>query len=141
MAYDGSDEAKAALESAVNLARAFGAELELIGVAASDWYTGPALDGGVASTSCARRSRQQVRESLETAAAPLGATTALRAGDPADELAEHSAQLDLLVTGSRGYGPLRSVITGGVSGRVIRSAQCPVIVVPRGAEAALQVAA
>ena len=29
------------------------------------------------------------------------------------------------VTGSRGYGPLRSVITGGVSGRVIRSAQLP----------------
>ena len=47
VAYDGSDEANAALDSAVNLARAFGAELELIGVAASDWYTGPAIAGGV----------------------------------------------------------------------------------------------
>ena len=141
VAYDSSDEAKAALESAVELARAFGAELELIGVAASDWYTGPALEGGVGVEVLREEIEQQVRLELEAAAAPLGAATALRTGIPADELAEHSEQLELLVTGSRGYGPLRSVITGGVSGRVIRSARCPVIVIPRGAEAALQVAA
>ena len=52
-------------------------------------------------------------------------------------LADHSAYLDLLVTGSRGYGPLHSVLAGGVSGRVLRNAQCPVIIVPRGVDAAL----
>ena len=143
VAYDGSDEAKAALESAVELAEAFGAELELIGVAASDWYTGPALAGGV-GVDVLREEIEQDMASASSArrrASRIPATTTLRTGDPADELAERSAALDLLVTGSRGYGPLRSVITGGVSGRVIRSAHCPVIVVPRGAEPALQVAA
>lgn len=58
-------------------------------------------------------------------------------GDPAEQLAKHSATLDLLVMGSRGYGPLHAVLAGGVSGQVIREAQCPVIVVPRGVEAPL----
>ena len=52
-------------------------------------------------------------------------------------LVERSHDLDLLVIGSRGYGPLHSVLLGGVSGRVIRDAACPVIVVPRGAEVPL----
>jgi nucleotide-binding universal stress UspA family protein len=58
-------------------------------------------------------------------------------GDPAERLIAASEKLDLLVTGSRGYGPLRAVLAGGVSGRVIRGAHCPVIVVPRGVEAPL----
>jgi nucleotide-binding universal stress UspA family protein len=36
--------------------------------------------------------------------------------------------------GSRGYGPLRAVLLGGVAGRVLRDAACTVLVVPRGAE-------
>ena len=144
VAYDGSDEAKAALDSAVALARAFGAELELIGVAASDWYTGPVIAGGVGIDVLREEIEEQVifePRARPRATCPPRSRLVLRTGDPAEELAARSAELDLLVTGSRGYGPLRSVITGGVSGRVIRSAQCPVIVVPRGAEAALQVAA
>ena len=40
--------------------------------------------------------------------------------------------------GSRGYGPLRAVLLGSVSGRLVREAACPVIVVPRGVEAPLE---
>jgi hypothetical protein len=39
-----------------------------------------------------------------------------------------------MLAGSRGYGPLRSVLVGGVSGRLMRTVRCPVIVVPRGAQ-------
>ena len=50
----------------------------------------------------------------------------MRHGDPADELTERDLEhLDLLVTGSRGYGPLRAVLVGGVSGRVIREPTAP----------------
>jgi nucleotide-binding universal stress UspA family protein len=53
-------------------------------------------------------------------------------GDPAAVLAEASAdRLDLLVLGSRDYGPVRSVLLGGVGHAVLRAAACPVIVVPR----------
>lgn len=59
------------------------------------------------------------------------------AGDPAAAPTERSHQLDLLVTGSRGHGPLRAGLAGNVSGRVLRSAHCPVIVVPSGVQAPL----
>jgi nucleotide-binding universal stress UspA family protein len=38
----------------------------------------------------------------------------------------------VLVCGSRGYGPVGSVLLGGVSGRLVRRAMVPVMVVPRG---------
>jgi len=38
---------------------------------------------------------------------------------------------DLLVCGSRGYGPARRVLLGGVSARLLRHARVPVMVVPR----------
>ena len=66
-----------------------------------------------------------------------GSSATLLTGDAAELLAEHSRHVDLLVTGSRGYGPARAVLAGGVSGRLLRSAQCPVVVVPRGVEASL----
>jgi nucleotide-binding universal stress UspA family protein len=44
----------------------------------------------------------------------------------------------VLVVGSRGYGPLRAVLLGSVSRRLMTEAHCPVIVVPRGVEAALE---
>jgi nucleotide-binding universal stress UspA family protein len=58
-------------------------------------------------------------------------------GDPADALIDVSRRLDLLVCGSRGYGPLRAVLLGGVSRRVAAEAHCPVIVLPRGADTPL----
>ena len=58
--------------------------------------------------------------------------------DPADTLVRVSENLDLLVCGSRGYGPLRAVLLGGVSRRVVAEAHCPVIVLPRGVEARLR---
>jgi nucleotide-binding universal stress UspA family protein len=42
-----------------------------------------------------------------------------------------------MLAGSRGYGPLRSVLGGGVSGRLMHTVHCPVIIVPRGVEAPL----
>lgn len=54
--------------------------------------------------------------------------------DPADVLVRVSEHLDLLVCGSRGYGPLRAVLLGGVSRRVTAAAGCPVLVLPRGVE-------
>jgi Universal stress protein family len=41
--------------------------------------------------------------------------------------------VDMLICGSRGYGPIRRVLLGGVSSPLIRQAQLPVTVVPRAA--------
>jgi nucleotide-binding universal stress UspA family protein len=59
-------------------------------------------------------------------------------GDPGDTLIDLSAYLDLLVSGSRGYGPVRAVLLGGVARRLATAGRCPVIVLPRGVEAPLE---
>ena len=56
-------------------------------------------------------------------------------GDPVERLTEASTDLDLLVVGSRRYGPVRRVLLGGVSVALIDHAHCPVLVVPRGVHA------
>ena len=45
--------------------------------------------------------------------------------DPAEVLLRISEHVDLLVCGSRGYGPLRSVLLGGVSRRLRRRGRVP----------------
>jgi nucleotide-binding universal stress UspA family protein len=52
-------------------------------------------------------------------------------GHAADELVKVSAGLDLLICGSRGYGPVRSTLVGGVSSRLAHAAACPLLVIPR----------
>jgi nucleotide-binding universal stress UspA family protein len=54
-------------------------------------------------------------------------------GDAAAELIARSGDVDLIVLGSRSYGPLRRVLVGGVGTKVIAEARCPVLVVPRSA--------
>ena len=78
-----------------------------------------------------RRAGQGARASLPEG---VEATEEMLEGDTVDALAaldEH--EIDLLVCGSRGYGPVRRVLLGGVLRKLIRRAACPVVVVPRGA--------
>jgi nucleotide-binding universal stress UspA family protein len=77
------------------------------------------------------------RQSLDAAVAGLPAdvraTGRLLDGPTVDALADLTLdETDLLVCGSRGYGPTRRVLLGGVSSRVLRHARVPVLVVPRG---------
>ncbi len=45
---------------------------------------------------------------------------------------EASGDFDLMLTGSRGYGALQRTALGSVSGDLVNSAACPVLVLPRG---------
>lgn len=56
-------------------------------------------------------------------------------GVAAEELALYSASLDLLIVGSRGYGPIGRLIHGSTSQRLARTARCPLLVLPRGVRA------
>ena len=69
----------------------------------------------------------------ESVPADIEVDTVLLEGDPATELAAQGETLDLLVVGSRGYGPIRRVLLGGVASSVVRLAPCPVMVIPRSA--------
>jgi nucleotide-binding universal stress UspA family protein len=131
---DGSAESTAAVRGAAELAHALDAQIELIRAFAPDV---PPIDPEMLAD-LEVRARTQLDESVKALPPALNGATTFVERHPADVLVERSRDLDLLVIGSRGYGPLRAVLLGGVSGRVIRDAACPVIVVPRGAEVPLE---
>jgi nucleotide-binding universal stress UspA family protein len=54
-------------------------------------------------------------------------------GTPWKELVSRSADLDLLVVGSRAYGPVRRLLLGSTAAKLTRHAACPLLVAPRGA--------
>ena len=60
------------------------------------------------------------------------------AQDAAEFVIAASKGVDLLICGSRGYGPKRAVLLGGVSRKVTTLAHCPVIVLPRGVDQGLR---
>jgi nucleotide-binding universal stress UspA family protein len=74
-------------------------------------------------------------QQLEEAAADVDAVVDVRTealtGEPGRRLREHATPDDLLVLGSRGYGPVQSVLLGSVSKAVVGNSPCPVVVVPR----------
>jgi nucleotide-binding universal stress UspA family protein len=138
VAYDGSDESRAALQAALMAALRFGAELQVIAVLDVMGFGAPALMGGPGYDRTRSDLEAGARERLDAVVAELPPTVhptgRLLAGDPAEQLAEQSGALDLLFTGSRRYGPLRAVLLGGVTGRLMQHAACPVIVTPRGVD-------
>jgi nucleotide-binding universal stress UspA family protein len=76
-----------------------------------------------------------IAKALETLPRELRASGQVLSGRAAKLLVSKAEEgVDLLVTGSRGYGPSRRVLLGSVSSKLARSAPCPLLVVPRTAE-------
>jgi nucleotide-binding universal stress UspA family protein len=126
--YDGSPESEHALELARQLATEAGAKLsafEAIAIPSTALRTGPLPFDETVS--------RLVAEAHERIAALGDVEPHAAYGDPVDELAVYSASLDLLVVGSRGYGPLGRLIQGSISRKLARTARCPLLVLPRGA--------
>jgi nucleotide-binding universal stress UspA family protein len=138
VAFDGSPEARHALEVAAAFARGADARLRVVTAvnsAAAGVYPPPPLD--VASyEEIARIARDEARarvdEAIETLGGGVRAEGAVLDGDIVAMLLEDARGDDLLFTGSRGKGPFRRVLLGSVSTRLLREAACPVVVVPRG---------
>lgn len=77
-----------------------------------------------------------LEEELDRALADAQASDAERlllSGEPAKCLAKACSDTDLLVVGSRSYGPLHHTLLGSVSAKLMRSCPAPLLVVPRGA--------
>jgi nucleotide-binding universal stress UspA family protein len=54
-------------------------------------------------------------------------------GDPGEELAAFSGELDLLIVGSRSYGPVGRLFNGSTSNHLARRSSCPLLALPRSA--------
>jgi nucleotide-binding universal stress UspA family protein len=137
IATDGSPAGTAALDEALELARATGDGLLVVTV----WR---ALQGdyGVAYPSAALltdllesercHAEAVLLEAAELAAA-AGVTvqTELVTGDPAERICALAREHDvrLVAVGTRGHSVVRSLLLGSVSSAVVRRAPCPVLVV------------
>ncbi len=52
-------------------------------------------------------------------------------GAPGEALVDLSEDFDLIVVGSRGYGPLTRTLLGGTSRKLFNDSHCSVLAVPR----------
>jgi nucleotide-binding universal stress UspA family protein len=134
VAFDGSPQARAALDVAVPLATELGAALTLyvvwdappMPIATTAW-SGVVLDSTLAESR--RHAEQILADTL--AQIPDSVAGQILRGVPRVELGEIARDVDLLIVGSRGWGPLSRVALGSTSDWLVHHAQCPVLVVPR----------
>ena len=144
VAYVDTDEGRAALQSAYALARSAGARLKVftvIKVRARDHLEADARQGawqmeakdmtGVEGDHVLA-AENHLRAVVAEIGADIEVDTEAFIGHPAEEIPRLSATVDLMVVGSRGYGPRRAVLLGSVSRHLMEQAQCPAIVLPRG---------
>jgi nucleotide-binding universal stress UspA family protein len=133
-----SEEAESAVAAARGLAVRLHVSLEAVAVA-------PPLGADVIGAILSMLSEEQLegpREhelqiALDGAVADLSAGIETRKtllhGEPATELIGAAEGADLLVLGSRAYGPVRRTLLGSVSAEVMRSCPCCVLILPRKA--------
>jgi nucleotide-binding universal stress UspA family protein len=129
VAYDGTPEAKAALQRARSLAVATGAAVRVLTVVAP-----PVALPGVAGYVPVEPPEpdEVLAEGVRALGAEIVAEGRKLSGSPAPTLASACEDgIDLLLAGSRGYGPAFRVLLGSVSSRLIAEAPCPTMVVPR----------
>lgn len=151
VAFRDTEDGREALRGALALARRAHARLRVVTVVEdgglragleSDTYR--AGQAGTSVEDVIGEHELSARRAAEKALAELEGQGRIEAeieslvGDPVDVLVQLSEHLDLLVCGSRGYGPVRAVLLGAVSRRVVTEARCPVAVVPRGRESRLE---
>lgn len=129
VAYDGTPESKLALRRSEELALSAKAKVRVLTVSAPP----VAMPGVVGYTPTVPPDADQiVKEAVKSIDRELEAEGRQLTGVPAVALAEACEEgVDLLVAGSRHYGPMARALLGSVSSQLIHKAPCPVLVVPR----------
>ena len=129
--YDASPESEHALSAARELARREGGEVTVLWVVSlqnvreekpipADWPSG--ID-------------RLIDRHAERLAALHDVHGVVTYGGPREELAQFGKDLDLLIVGSRGYGPIGRLVHGSVSHYLVGHATCSLLVLPRGTAA------
>jgi len=130
--FDGSPEAGVALGVADAIGHAAAATLRVIAVRAPATTTAAAQVEAIAASRDVPDLEDTLHATVGDLDSELRALPVAERGNPAVVLVARAEEgVDLLVMGSRGYGPLRAVLLGSVSARVMRESPCPVLVTPR----------
>ena len=124
VAYNGSPESVAALAVARKLAAPSRARVHALEVVALPAAAFGAPTGAEAIDEIASQASDRMKDLA-------GVDGRAVYGIAGEELAAFGDELDLLVVGSRGYGPLRRLVSGSTSNYLERHARCSLLVLPR----------
>ena len=127
VAYNRSPESQGALAAARALAQASGASIAALEVVSIPAYAfsglmAPAIGDSIELLITEASARMSELPGLDGRAVY---------GLAGEELAAFGEDLDLLVVGSRGYGPLKRLVLGSTSDYLERHARCSLLVLPR----------
>jgi nucleotide-binding universal stress UspA family protein len=134
---DFSEASETALKYAKALAEAFGSSLHLVHVVedllahawAAEVYVAsmPSLREEIEKEATARIGAMVTDQECER----LRVTTAIVAGNPFLEIIRYARahDVDLIVIGSHGRGPIAHMLLGSVAEKVVRKSPCPVLTV------------
>lgn len=140
VAFDHSPEAERALDVAIDLAGTMGARIELRQVVAADLLLAIGGYPILGMDDIGREMVDDARARLEETIAKRGSDVPIEAqavlGGTTDRLNELARDVDLVVCGSRGWGVVHRVVIGSTTDHLIHHSASPVLVVPRGADAA-----
>ena len=132
VALDDSAASAAALDQAIDLARAEGARLTLISVAAPPRWrpAGPFVPPYPTDAQLEDEARAILDRAEERVPDDVPVATVLRSGLAAKEILKRAdcACHDLIVMGSRGLGPAASLVLGSVSRAVAAHSSIPVLI-------------
>ncbi len=129
IAYNGSPESRTALDAARKLAAQTNGSLHALYVVAitSYAYTGIiAPDVGDVIEDMVKEADDVLRELPDVEGRAVY-------GLSGEELAAFGNEVDILLVGSRSYGPVRRLVLGSTSDYLERHARCPLLVLPRAA--------
>jgi nucleotide-binding universal stress UspA family protein len=128
--YNGSPESESALAAARALAAAKGGQVDVLEVVsiptpASTGVVVPPINGGTVDL--------LLQEADARVKGLSGVDGRVVYGLTGEELAAFSASVDILVVGSRGYGPVRRLVLGSTTDYLERHGRCSLLALPRGA--------
>ena len=130
---DGSETAtKAALE-AIELAKAFGAQLHIVTAYKPISVSASSIPAEFADSVNSRSAVDAILEDVGSRARQASVTVELHAvtGDPADALLELAEKVgaDLIVVGNKGLGSVKRFLLGNVPSKVVHNSPCSTHVV------------
>jgi len=135
VAYDGSDQAIKALNTAIELAKAFNSKLDVVEVVDTAALLGmgfaPIPSDVIAQVyNKAQNDVEQAKKKAQEAGVK-DVTSQVLEGDPATSIIEYASKngADLIVIGSRGLSTFKRLVLGSVSSKVVQESRIPVLVV------------
>jgi len=137
VAFVPTPDGREALRIAATFARRIGARLHIVTVVAGpaevmSYRIGEDVDRMYVSTA-KETFEQSIEQAISELALDVKASGEVIVEDhPVETLASMAnSSFDALFIGSRGYGPIRRVLLGGVASRLVRHLDIPAVIVPR----------